>query len=476
MTKPRAIIDISTLARWHGPPAGIPRCLAKYAHYALETLPQALFTIFDPRVMRYRPLSSDSAAAIIDGHMKPDLTMMPDPTQTRRRTIDSVPKPLQPAYWWVTKLRRKLLEQSEDWRLNAKSERFRQTIANLQDMLITDKLKGLYYDDDQRRIERPLLDSITDKPLELRPSDTTFAMQSDWAHTSISAIAKMRRKAGSRHVVLCHDVIPIVFPQWYSALDVELFSTYYRQAFAVADRVIFTSNCSRIDAEAYCRSIGVAIADSRIVPMGTDMLPRQASDVSPPNGLVKDRYVLFVSTIEPRKNHAMLVAAWKRLIRSGAVGVGAAGFKLVFVGRVGWKMGSFFEDLKNDTELQQTVMHLTDISDRTLSALYQHAAFCVYPPLYEGFGLPPMEALASGKAVIASSAGPIAEIVGDFAVCIDPMDVDVWTEKMRAWIADPTERNALAARAAAQYRPLTWDASAERFFEAALSGSPGART
>lgn len=462
--EPRLIIDISTLARWQGPPVGIPRCQAKYAEYALRELPQAVFTIFDPRNARYRPMSRDAADAIITGRMKPELTMMPDPTRVRRRTIDSVPTALQPAYWWVTKLRRKLLERLEDWRLRSLSEATRKRIASIQDWLITPKLRGLYYDSANLRIERPSLDSIVGAPLELTSADTTLAMQSDWSHTSISAIAAMRQKAGSRHVVLCHDIIPILFPQWYSDGDVKLFTTYYDQAFAVADKVIFTSHCSRRDADVYCKSIGAKIADSAVVPMGTDVLPRQPVDGGLPQGLSKDRYVLYVSTIEPRKNHAMLVEAWRWLVRQGMVE--ATGFKMVFVGRPGWMMGSFFEDLRNDKELAGTIVHLTGITDQALAALYQHAAFCVYPPLYEGYGLPPVEALASGKAVIASSAGPIAEIVGDFAVCLDPNDVDAWTAQMGAWMQDTTDRNRYAARAASEYQPLSWEASSESFYEA----------
>ncbi|MFS8064659.1 MAG: hypothetical protein ACMG5Z_08715, partial [Luteimonas sp.] len=117
MTKSRLFIDLSTLARWHGPPVGIPRCQQKYAEYALRYRPEAIFTLFDPRNSRYRPVSRDSAEAIIEGRMKPDFSMMPDPSHFRRRTIDSIPLVLQPAYWWITKFRRKVLELLEQWRL-----------------------------------------------------------------------------------------------------------------------------------------------------------------------------------------------------------------------------------------------------------------------------------------------------------------------------------------------------------------------
>lgn len=463
----RLIVDLSTLARWQGPPVGIPRCQAKYADYALREIPEAIFTVFDPRSMRYRPLIRDAAAAIIHGRITPDMNMMPDATNMRRRTIDSVPHSLRPAYWWVTKFRRKLLGLLENWRFATADEARRARLAQIQDLFITDKVRSLYYRADGVRIERPNLDSIIGPPVELTADDITVAMQSDWSHTSIEDIARMRQAAGSRHVVLCHDIIPILFPEWYSGRDVDLFTRYYDRAFAVADRVIFTSNCSARDADAYARSIGVTIADSRVVPMGTDVLPRQAADTPLPKSLERGRYVLFVSTIEPRKNHAMLVEAWRRLVRSGVVA--RTGFKMVFVGRRGWMMGSFLEDIAADPEIGPTIVHLSGIPDETLAALYQNAGFSVYPPLYEGYGLPPVESIASGRAVIASNAGPIAEVVGEFGVCLDPHDVGAWAERMGAWMTDPAEREALAAHAASAYRPITWDEAAKNFFAAVTS-------
>ena len=439
----------------------------KYADYALREIPGAVFTLFDPRSAKYRPLRPDAAKAVIAGTLKPEMSMMRDPVFIKKRTIDSIPRPLHPAYWWITKSRRKLIEVLEDRRIGAASDKQRERWDRLQRRLISPKMHGLHYDPSNQRIDRPSLNSILGPPIELTREDTTLAMQSDWVHTDIEETARAHRLSGSRHVVMCHDVIPILYPDWFKQNDADLFKRYFDRAFAVADRVTFTTKASEQDARTYCKSIGLTLPDTRVVPLGTDVLSHgRRGDAALPAPLLQGRYALYVSTIEPRKNHRMLLEAWKRLVGQGVVP--NAGFKLVLVGRPGWKMGGFLEDLKADDDLRDTVVHLTDISDGTLARLYQDAGFCVFPPLYEGFGLPAVEALAAGKAVIASRAGPIADIVGDFGVCLDPTDVDAWSAKIGEWIADPTERDALSAKAKAQYRPLSWDQSSKLFFEAVL--------
>lgn len=89
--------------------------------------------------------------------------------------------------------------------------------------------------------------------------------------------------------------------------------------------------------------------------------------------------------------------------------------------------------------------------------------------IYEGYGLPPIEALARGKALIASTGGPIPELVGDFAVCLDPHDTKAWEGRMRDWMSGADEPARLAARAARDYRAVTWEESARLLFDAALS-------
>ncbi len=459
----RLLIDLSTLVRWHGPPVGIARCQQKYSEYALRNIAEVQFTLFDPRNRKLRPIAKEDGDAILRGKLKVDMTMMPDLNLHRRHFVDRIPTALRPAFWWITKSRRKLLTLFEGYRLSADKSAVAARWERLQAKLINVKHRNLYYDADGTRNRCPAFDDLVGPPLELTREDTTLAIQTDWIHTDIAAIAGMKKRAGSRHVIICHDIIPIQFPEWYTPSDVAGFKTYYDLAFATADRVMFTSNQTAKDAAAYCRTIGVDIKASSVVPMGSDIAPKLASGINLPAGIEAGNFALFVSTIEPRKNHRLLVEAWRILLKQEMIA--KSGFKLVFVGRRGWKMGTFLEDIAADPVLRESVVHLQNVDDRGLARLYMDAGFCLYPPKFEGFGLPIVEALSYGKALIVANAGPMPEIAGDFAIAIDPDSASAWAQAMGKWIEHPEERSAWARRAAEEYRPLTWDQSARLFFE-----------
>ena len=461
-------IDLTTLAGWRGQPVGISRCQQEYARYARNNIPNIHFTLFDPASRRHCNLPMEAAKRIIEETLKIDLTMMPDLNAHRRHFVDNIPLRMRPLYWWITKPRRRLISALEKIRVSgsigADFARY------IQERLIRDSEKPRYFLADGTRIDCVEFSDLAGDSVVYRHDDITLAIQSDWVHTDIASIARLKAKSGWRHVILCHDIIPIQFPHWLRQSDVDGFKTYYDLAFQTADRVMFTSTCTEKDVRDYSSSLGIAIGDSALVPMGSDIAVRRSGGVSLREQIEPDKFALFVSTIEPRKNHRLLVDAWRALAESGVIG--RNGFKLVFVGRPGWDMGSFYDDIAADPLLKNTVLHLRNVSDDELSVLYQHAAFCLYPPKYEGFGLPIIEALASGKPLLVSNAGPMPEIAGDFAIALDPEDTEGWRLAMKLWIENPGEREKWAAKIRADYVPMSWETSAKLFFEKACAPFP----
>ena len=462
----RLFIDLASLIQWYGPPVGIARCQERFAVYARRNIPGTVFTVYDPRVEQPRPVRDEFVDGILAGTTKLYMGFLPVPGSARTHTIDRVPQGLRPLYWWVTRFRRKLVLEIERHRLAAASPQARARWAGLQETLLTPKLRPMFAGMDGRRVDVPDIDDLLLPPAELRPGDTTLAIQSDWTHTDVAGTLARRDRTGSRYVALCHDVIPLMFPQWYSENDVRSFRRHFEQVFSRADRVLFTSRRAAGDALSWCAANGIACAGHRCVPLGADLLPA-AAPADLPRPLEAGRFAVYVSTVEPRKNHAMLVEAWRTLVRDGTVA--RTGFRLVFVGRKGWMMGDFFDRIAADPELSGTLLHLEGIGDDLLAALYRDAAFCLYPSIYEGYGLPPIEALARGKALIASTGGPIPELVGDFAVCLDPHDTAAWQARMRDWMTGSDEPAGLAAQALRDYRAVTWEESARLLFEAALA-------
>jgi glycosyltransferase involved in cell wall biosynthesis len=270
---------------------------------------------------------------------------------------------------------------------------------------------------------------------------------------------------------LCFDIIPLMFPQFYKPADVAIHRDYCHVAFPIADLVVFNSNTVAADVRAYCQANRLALGRTAVSALGADIRPA-AADAPLPAGLEPEHYALLVSTIEPRKGHRLIYQAWLRLLEAGIPQ--RARFKLVFAGRIGWLVDDLVADLRGDPRLAGSLEILTDVDDDEVATLYRHAAFCLYPSRYEGYGLPVIEAFFDGKAVLASTGGAVPEVVGDLSPCLDPDDAAAWLDMLRLWIEQPGARATYVERIRASFHRPTWEQSAEAFF--ALVSETGAAT
>jgi glycosyltransferase involved in cell wall biosynthesis len=165
---------------------------------------------------------------------------------------------------------------------------------------------------------------------------------------------------------------------------------------------------------------------------------------------VEPGFLLAVGTIEPRKNYPRLLAAYRLLRERG----GAP--PLVVVGRVGWAYGSALDELR----AEPGVRLLTNVDDRTLRALYRAAAALALPSVYEGFGLPLLEAMAEGLPALAANAGALPELAGDAALLVDPLDVEAIADGLGRVLADTELRSCLAERGRRRAAGYTWSGAA----------------
>jgi glycosyltransferase involved in cell wall biosynthesis len=165
------------------------------------------------------------------------------------------------------------------------------------------------------------------------------------------------------------------------------------------------------------------------------------------------RYVLFVSTIEIRKNHRLLVRVWQRLLeRHGADLVPT----LIFTGQIGWLVDGLLADLKASEYLNGKIILMRDLSDAELQRAYRSCLFTVFPSLCEGWGLPIAESLAHGKFCVASNRTSIPEVGGDLIDYFDPSNEDDALAKIERPLIDPGYLAAREAQLRAEYRPRTW--------------------
>lgn len=188
----------------------------------------------------------------------------------------------------------------------------------------------------------------------------------------------------------------------------------------------------------------------------TNMQPQTAETIAAVKakyGILGD-YVLYTGTIEPRKNLLRLIRAYEEVLKGAE-----SKPQLVVCGGRGWKDQEVFE-LIGELKLQQQVKFTGYVPDSDLPALYSGAMVFAYPSLYEGFGLPPLEAMACGAPVLTSATSSLPEVVGEAGIKVDPTDVHAIARELGRMIADQSLRLQLGQKGLERSRLFSWERAA----------------
>jgi glycosyltransferase involved in cell wall biosynthesis len=294
--------------------------------------------------------------------------------------------------------------------------------------------------------------------------DNTFP-DVDIFHATEHLLPPLRRL---RTVFTFHDAIYALFPQYHLPMNRLFLGSMMPRFLRRADAIVTVSECSKGDA---VRLYGIDPARIRVIYEGVDARFQPVTD---PARLAQvraryalpERYVLYVGTIEPRKNLVALLEAWSKIRISDFE------FRnlLVIAGKKGWLYESFFSRLR-ELGLEGEVILPGYIADEDLPAVYSAASVFVFPSLYEGFGLPPLEAMACGTPVVCSNASSLPEVCGpaaaggsvdrpEAALLVEPTDVAALAQAMERVLSDEPLRATLRARGLAQAAQFSWERTA----------------
>ena len=265
-----------------------------------------------------------------------------------------------------------------------------------------------------------------------------------------------------RAVVTIHDCIHLMFPQYLpNRLAYGYARTNLWAAARRAERIFTVSESSKADILRYCD-----VPAERIIVVYNAIDERFATPPDPEAvERVRERYrlngpfALYAGNIKPHKNLERLIDAFD-LVRRG----GYERLELLIIG----DQISKFPRLRRAVDrhkLHKHVRFLGFVADDTLAALYRLATVFVFPSLYEGFGLPPLEAMASGTPVVTSNRSSLPEVVGDAAVLVDPYSASSIADGIQQVLSDASLRQTLSARGLARARDFSWEASIRRIHE-----------
>jgi alpha-1,3-rhamnosyl/mannosyltransferase len=259
-------------------------------------------------------------------------------------------------------------------------------------------------------------------------------------------------------VITVHDLSPMHYPDTHPKDRVLDFEKNLPKSLQRAERILVDSDFIRNE---IIREFGFA-DKIHTVHLGVDpsFHPRNEEDISKTlssYGLQYKKYILAVGTIEPRKNLIAAIKAYQKL--------GAAiceEYPLVIIGMRGWE-NSFFDSEMKNTDTKNILMP-GFMPQENLLHLYSGASLFVYPSLYEGFGLPVLEAMASGVPVITSNCSSLPEVAGDAGILINPQDIDSISQNMENCLSSTEFASTLSRQGIQRAKEFTWDRCAKETF------------
>ncbi len=254
-----------------------------------------------------------------------------------------------------------------------------------------------------------------------------------------------------------HDICCWDCPETMTTLSKWYFRISFRVAALKCKLITTVSDFSkeRIIAKLKCSQNKIFVIHSAVDKkfFQAELLPADVKTIKR-KYMLPERYFLSLSTLEPRKNLRLLIDSYQKMVAERDCDI-----QLVLVGRKGWKIDKLLDGI--DEHVKSNIHFTGFVDDGDLPAIYREAEFFVFPSKYEGFGLPPLEAMACGVPVLSSDAASMPEVLGDAAIYFKSEDVNSLSEKLQEMLSISEEmRVQMIERESEQAKKFTWEKSA----------------
>ena len=278
-------------------------------------------------------------------------------------------------------------------------------------------------------------------------------------HSPYFALPPETRQKGVHRFITVNDIIPLLHPEWFASEGEHYFADIIRSIHP-EDWIFVPSESTKSDLCTY----RVDLSADRIIVTpwaadptlfyrvtDTDKLDAVRNRYKIPSG----RYLLALGNLEPRKNLDRLINAFAYVIQQKT----ARDLNLVLAGKSAWKFDSIFASIRSYPQLENRIVVTGYVAEDDLASLYSGAIAFVYPSLYEGFGLPPLEAMQCGVPVVASNTSSLPEVIGPSGALVDPCDVEAIASGILKLLSDETYRATMREQSLARAALFQWSHS-----------------
>ena len=294
---------------------------------------------------------------------------------------------------------------------------------------------------------------------EMASGSVFFDLDAAWmSRVKRSWLLPILKSQGIKIVAHIYDIISVTHPQYCLQRGVYNFMDFIGAHLQYADKIIVNAHATVCELKTLAEKVGVKLPLCEVVPLGGDFGKRETihdSQVSEKLAqIVHERpFILMVGTIEPRKNHKLLVEAYDK-------GLKDLGYNIIMAGYMGWNMEEFAEKLEKHPDYNKRIFHFTGLNDNAISFLYQNAKFLAFCSYTEGFGLPIIEALQRGTPVIAADIPVSREVGGDYCLWFEQDNAAALCEVAGA-VGKSKEQYDRIKKNIQLYKAVTWKESCE---------------
>ena len=259
-----------------------------------------------------------------------------------------------------------------------------------------------------------------------------------------------------KKILTIHDLTPLLFPETHVKKNAILWNSTLKLIKSRIDTIITDSINTKRDCIKYLK---IPEEKIRAVPLAAGTQYKPLSSLKLIEEELKSRYnlevpfILYVGTLEKRKNISTLIKAFNELKNQHIT------HKLVIIGQKGWKYEEIFETV-HKLGLNNEIIFTGYVPDEDLVKFYNAADLFVYPSIYEGFGLPPLEAMACGTPVITSNTSSLPEVVGNAGITVDPYKTDGLIDKMHKILNSTNLQDKLSKKGIERAKTFSWDKTA----------------
>lgn len=318
---------------------------------------------------------------------------------------------------------------------------------------IVDNRRFIRYYRGHRGVKNRMITRRRQAIRDMGPGDVFFDLDAVWmCRVRRSYLLPILKRQGVRIVAHIYDIISISHPQYCLERGVYQFMDYLGAHLRYADQLIVNARATEEELRQLADRLGICLPPCHVVPLGADFGQRRQGAEARISERVRQAaegapYILMVGTIEPRKNHRLLLQAYDR-------GLKQAGYRIILAGYMGWHMEEFERELRAHPDYNSGVFHFDGLEDDAIDYLYQHARFLAFCSYAEGFGLPLLESIQRGTPVIAADIPVSKEVAGAYCDWFRQDDAADLCRVVMEY--EDEEKYRQRKESLKEYRPVDW--------------------